>query len=73
MPVSSKWSPSLRFSHQNPSINLSSPLHHTCYMPHPIHSSQIDHLKNLCWGVQIIKLTITYYCSNLQSTSYITP
>ena len=53
--------------------HLSSPLCHKCYMPRPSHSSQFDHPKNLCSGVQIIKLTITYYCSNLTSTSYIPP
>ena len=33
----SKWSPSLRFPHQNPVYT--SPLPHTCYMPHPSHYS----------------------------------
>jgi hypothetical protein len=34
---SSKWSHSLRFHHQTPVCT--SPLLHTCYMPHPSHSS----------------------------------
>ena len=32
-PVSPKWSVSLRFHHQTPVYT--SPLHHTCYIPHP--------------------------------------
>jgi len=32
MPRSPKWSPSLRFPHQNPA--QASPLPHRCYMPH---------------------------------------
>ena len=38
-----------------------SPILHTCYMPHPSHSSQFDHLNNTWWGVQIIKLLIMYF------------
>jgi hypothetical protein len=33
MPVSSKWSPSLRFFHRNPVYTF--PIRHTCYMPLP--------------------------------------
>ena len=33
MPGYSKWSPTLRFLHQNPVYTSSLP--HTCYMPHP--------------------------------------
>ena len=40
MPGPSKWSPSLRFFHQNPVCT--SPLPHTCYMPCPSHSSRFD-------------------------------
>jgi hypothetical protein len=32
-PVSSKWSPSLRFPHRN--LVYTSPIRHTCYMPCP--------------------------------------
>ena len=42
---SSKWSPSIRFPHQNPLC--SSPLSHTCYMPDPSYSSQFDHPNNI--------------------------
>ena len=31
---------------------------HTCYMPHPSHSSRFDHLNNIGWGVQTTKLLI---------------
>ena len=41
--VSSKWSLSLQLLHQNPVST--SPLSHTCHMPHPSHSSLFDHLK----------------------------
>jgi hypothetical protein len=50
----SKWSLSFRFPHQNPVYT--SPLPHTCNMPCSSHSSQFDHMNNICWGVQIIKL-----------------
>jgi hypothetical protein len=33
IPVSSKWSPFLRFPHRNPVYT--SPIHHMCYMPRP--------------------------------------
>jgi hypothetical protein len=38
--------------------------HHTYYMPHPSHSSRLDHSNHTEWGVQIIKLHI---CSFLHS------
>jgi hypothetical protein len=53
-PVSSKWSPSLKFPQQNPI--RSSPLPHTCYMPCPSQSPWFDHPNDIWWGVQSIKL-----------------
>ena len=38
-----------------------SPLHHRHYMPRPPHSSQFDHLHNIGWRVQIIKLLIMQF------------
>ena len=40
----------------NPCRHLCS--RHTCYMPHPSHSSRFDHLNNIGWGVQTTKLLI---------------
>jgi hypothetical protein len=56
MPGSSKWSLSLRFTHQNAAY--ASPLPHTRYMPHPSHYSRFNHPNNTGWAVQIIKLLI---------------
>ena len=47
---------SLRFPHLN--LIYASPLPHTCYMPHPSHSSLFDDPNNIWWAVQIIKLLI---------------
>jgi hypothetical protein len=33
---------------------------YTCYMPRPFHSTWFDQLKNIWWGVRIIKLFVTY-------------
>jgi len=54
---SSKWSLSYC-----PSKILYAPLlsSHTCYMPHPSHSSRFGHPNNNRWGGQIIKLLIMY-------------
>ena len=56
MPGSSKWSLSLRFSHQN--LVYASPLPHTRYIPRPSHYSRLDHPNNIELGVQITKLLI---------------
>ena len=53
---SSKWSPSLRFLHQN--TVYAPPLPHTSYMPHPSHSPWFNHPNNIWWAVQIIKLLL---------------
>ena len=55
-PGSYKWSLSLRFPYQN--AVWTSPLPHTCYMPHPNHSSWFYHPNIIWWRVQIIKLLI---------------
>ena len=44
-PRFSKWSLSLRLSHQNPVYTC--PLPHTCYMPRLSHSSRFSHPKNI--------------------------
>ena len=48
-PGSSKWSPSLRFPHQNPVYTSTLP--HTCYMPRRPRFSRFDHPNNTGWGV----------------------
>jgi hypothetical protein len=44
-----------RYLQQNPLCNCVS---RTCHMPCPSHSSWFDHLKNIWWAVQIIKLLV---------------
>jgi hypothetical protein len=56
LPTSSKWSLSLKFSHQN--HVYAAPLPHTCHMPCPSHSSRFDNLNSIGWEVQIIKFLI---------------
>ena len=56
-PGSSKWSLSLRFSHQNP-ICIP-PLPHTCHMPNTTHSYIFYKLKNILWLIRIMKILIT--------------
>ena len=54
IPRPSTWSLSFMFPHHSP-VRIS-PLPHTCYMPHPSHSSWFDSLNNNRWGIQSIKL-----------------
>jgi hypothetical protein len=69
-----KWSPSLRFPHQNP-VCISS-VRYTCYMYCPSHFSLLDHLNDICWKVQIIKLSqcewpgFTLIHNNMKMSSY---
>jgi hypothetical protein len=60
---SSKWSPSLRFAHQNPISTP--PLPHTCYRPCSSHSSWFGHLKFLSPCVNFI----FYFCFLLHTSS----
>ena len=53
---SSKWSPSLRFPHQNP-VRIS-PLSHKFYMSYPSQSSWFDHSNNIWWGVHSMKFLL---------------
>ena len=47
VPLSPRWSPCLRFPHQNLLHTSLSP--HSCYVPHPSHSSWFYHMnKPLC-------------------------
>ena len=43
-----------------PTNTLYARLPHMCYMPCPSHSSWFDHLNNIWWGVQNIKLLVMY-------------
>ena len=59
VPGSSKWSLSLRFPHQNPVYTFPLPQ----YMLHalPILSFLIDHLNDIWWGVEIVKLLVMWF------------
>ena len=50
---------SLRSPHRT-SVRTS-PASHTCHMPRPNHSSWFDHPNYIPWGIQIIKLFVTYF------------
>ena len=54
-----KWSISLRFHHQT--TIYTSPLPHTCYTPHPSHSSLYDHPNNIGWRIPIVSLHIMQF------------
>ena len=56
VPGSSKWSPLLRFRHQNPVCTTSFP--HTLYMSCLSQSSSFDQLNDIWCGVQSSKLFV---------------
>ena len=53
-PGSSKWSLYTRFLHQNPVCT--SPLPHTCFIPHKSHYFRFDQPNDTWWGVPLSKL-----------------
>ena len=62
-----------QISPPKPCIRLSSPLPHTCYIPHLSHSSRFYHWKNIGWAVQIIKFHFMWFkqfipCRNFMHT-----
>jgi hypothetical protein len=63
MPVSPKWSLSLRFPCQNPVCT--SPLPHMCYTPNPSHSSRFDHPNHMCEEYRSLSSSL---CSLLHSS-----
>ena len=70
MSGSSKWSLSLRFHHQKP-IYTSPP--HMCYMPHPSHSSQYDHLNNILWGYRSLNSSFCRFLHSPVTSSLLGP
>ena len=54
--MSSKLPLSFFRLHQNVVCNPS--VSHTCYMPRPSHSSWLDHLNDIWWGVHSINLFV---------------
>ena len=52
IPGSPKWSPSFRFSHQNPVHACLLP--NTRHVPRPSHSSWFYHPHNIVWAVQLV-------------------
>jgi hypothetical protein len=58
-PESFKWTLSLRFPYQN--LLCTSHFPHMWYMPHPSYSFLFDHLNNIMWGAQVMKLSIIQF------------
>jgi len=59
-----RWSPSLRFHHQNPAYD--SPLPHTCYMPRPSHFSRFSTIRSRIVA-SLIASNITCYMQCMMS------
>ena len=56
---SSKRYLAFSFPHHKPVYT--STLRYTCYMHRPSHPSRFDHLNNIGWGEEIVKLLIMYF------------
>jgi len=61
-PRFSKWTLSIRSFHQNPICIFLVP--HMCHMPYPSNASWFDHLINIWWWVESVKL-LTVWSSQL--------
>ena len=68
---SPRWSPSLRFPHQDP---IHPPfLTQTRHMPSPSHSSRFYHPHNIGWGVQIINSSLCNLLYSPVTSSFLGP
>ena len=70
-PGSSKWSASLRFSHQN--HVRTSRLPHAWYMPCPSQCSWFDHLNNVWWECRAWSSSLCILLHSLVASSLLGP